>query len=266
MELSHAIILGIIQGLTEVLPISSSGHLLLLPAIMDWPHAGLTFDVALHLGTFLALLYYFRHDVITMVQEGLHGFTRAEDRGRLQLPWLIVLGSIPAAIVGKTMEAPIEAIFRSSTPAIALFLIIFGLVLGAADYFGKKRLTLDGITLYHAMIIGCAQCLALLPGVSRSGITITAALILGFCRADAARFSFLLSLPIVFGAALLKTIEALQQGISHDMLVPMAAGIVSSALAGYCSVAFLLKFVQSRSLWAFTWYRLLLGGIILLWI
>ncbi len=263
MSLLHAFVLGIIQGATEVLPISSSGHLILIPRLLGWPDSGLTFDVALHLGTFLAIFYYFRNDVVELVRDGLGGIWQSGDQKQLRLPWMIVLASIPAAVVGKTMEEPIEAIFRSSPLMIALMLILFGLGLGLADRYGRQTDTVAAITLRSAMLIGCFQCLALVPGVSRSGITITAALLLGFVRTDAARFSFLLSLPIVFGAALLKGVHLIRHGIEPNMGLPILVGVAVSAVVGYISVAFLLRFVQSRTLWPFVWYRCALGVLFL---
>lgn len=259
MDLLHAALLGLIQGATEVLPISSSGHLILIPRLLGWPDSGLTFDVALHFGTFLAIFVYFRKDVVSLVQDSLTGFFQPEAPRRLRLPWMIVLASIPAAIAGKTLEQPIEEFFRSSPLMIALMLILFGLGLGLTDRYGKKLHDVASITLGTAMLVGCFQCLALVPGVSRSGITITAGLLLGLARTDAARFSFLLSLPIVFGAALLKGLHLLKHGIEPGMAMPMLVGVAVSAVVGYISVAFLLKFVQSRTLWPFVWYRVAAG-------
>lgn len=260
MDLFHAVILGIVQGATEVLPISSSGHLILIPRLFGWPDSGLTFDVALHFGTFLALFLYFRSDVVSLVQDGLSGIRQPDDQRRLRLPWMIVLASVPAAIVGKTLEGPVEDFFRNSPLLIALMLILFGLGLGLADRYGKQLGTIASLGLNSALIIGCLQCLALVPGVSRSGITITAGLLVGLNRIDAARFSFLLSLPIVFGAALLKGVHLLRHGIEPGMGQPLLVGVVVSAVVGYISVAFLLKFVQNRTLWSFVWYRTLVGA------
>ncbi len=264
MELTHAVLLGIIQGATEVLPISSSGHLILIPRVLGWPESGLTFDVALHLGTFIAIFYYFRRDVMAMLKDCMGGFFQDNATGRLRLPWMIVLASVPAALAGKTLEKPIEMIFRSSPLMISFMLIFFGLVLGFAEHYGKKSVDIATISLGHALLVGCFQCLALVPGVSRSGITITAALLVGLARTDAARFSFLLSLPIVFGAALLKGIQLAGHGIEPGMAMPMLAGILVSAVTGYISVAFLLRFVQSRTIWPFVWYRVALGVVIML--
>jgi undecaprenyl-diphosphatase len=187
-----------------------------------------------------------------VTDRGLH--TPAE-----RLPFYIIAGTIPAAIAGKTLEEPIEQIFRSNPLFIAGFLIVFGLILAFADTTGAKRWKMDRITLKFALIIGLAQCLALLPGVSRSGITITAALLIGFNREAAARFSFLLSLPVVAGAAILKLGHLARHGIPAGDATPMVIGIVTSALFGYLSVAFLLRLVQRASLYPFVWYRLLAG-------
>lgn len=262
MELLHAVILGIVQGATEVLPISSSAHLLLIPRFLGWPESGLTFDVALHFGTFLALFVYFRREAVQLVRDGLGGFWQADGK-TLRLPWLIVLASVPAALVGKTLEQPIEDIFRSSPFWIVLLMIVFGLLLGLADRYGFQGHGVENVTLKMAMIIGCSQCLALLPGVSRSGITITAALLLGLTRVEAARFSFLLSLPIVFGAALLKGLHVVKHGVPAGEGMAMLVGVAVSALVGYISVAFLLRFVQGRTVWTFVWYRIVLGSAVL---
>ena len=256
----HAAVLGIVQGLTEILPISSSAHLILIPKFLHWPQSGLTFDVALHVGTLIALCLYFWRDIIELccsffsVLTG-KGFHTQADR----LPFYIIAGTIPAALVGKTLEEPIEEIFRSNPMLIAGFLIFFALVLAYADTTGAKRWKMDRITLKFAIIIGLAQCLALMPGVSRSGITITAALLIGFNRDAAARFSFLLSLPVVAGAAVLKLGHMFKDGIPQGEATPMLIGIVTSALFGYFSVVLLLKIVQRSSLYPFVWYRLLVG-------
>jgi len=260
----HAAILGALQGLTEVLPISSSGHLILIPWLLHWPESGLTFDVALHLGTFIALALYFWRDIIELVFNFFRGITGGGlHTSSNRLPFYIIAGTIPAAIVGKILEGPIEEMFRSSPALIATFLILFGLLLAFSDTIGSKRWKMDGFTLRAALIIGLAQCLALIPGVSRSGITITAALLLGYNREAAARFSFLLSLPIVAGAGILKVGHLLRQGIPAGEMQPLVIGIVTSALFGYASVAFLLRFVQNRTLYPFVWYRLLAGSGVL---
>lgn len=263
----HAALLGALQGLTEVLPISSSAHLILIPEILGWPESGLTFDVALHLGTLLALLCYFWRDTLELVMQCFHSLANRGLRTPAnRLPFYIIAASFPAAIAGKTLEHQIEAIFRDNPLLIASFLIGFGLLLAVADTLGTRRLRLDRMTLAAAMFIGSAQALALMPGVSRSGITITAALFLGFQRETAARFSFLLSLPIVAGAAILKVGDLVRSGVPAGDTLPLLIGIGTSALFGYLSVAFLLRFVQRSSLSPFVWYRLLVGGGLLVWL
>lgn len=261
MDLLHAAILGAIQGFTEVLPISSSAHLILFPWLLKWPESGLTFDVALHLGTFLALSLYFWRDIIEITVSFFDVVAnRRFNSPARRLPFLIIAATVPAAIAGKMFEHQVEALFRSNPLLIAASLILFGILLGLADYFGRKRKVLDEIRPLSALSIGVMQCLALIPGVSRSGITITAGLMLGFTRESAARFSFLISLPIVAGAALLKSVDLFKHGIPAGEGVPMLVGIAFSAVTGYISVVFLLRFVQKQSLSLFVWYRVLVGG------
>ncbi len=267
MNSLHALVLGAIQGLTEILPISSSAHLILVPWLFHWPESGLTFDVALHLGTLIALCLYFRRDILELALNLAGGVRRGSFADQAnRLPLYILAGTIPAAVAGKLYEKPIEEILRRSPVAIAVLLVVFGLILALADRVGRKRLEMGGVTLGSALIIGVAQCLALVPGVSRSGITITAALFLGFRRETAARFSFLLSLPIVAGAAILKLGELVRHGIPREELDLLLIGVAASAIFGYVSIAFLLKLVQKHSLSPFVWYRLLAGAGILLYI
>jgi undecaprenyl-diphosphatase len=267
MNSLHAAILGTMQGLTEILPISSSAHLILIPWALNWPASGITFDVALHLGTLLALCVYFRKDIAELSLSFFRCLRgKAGHRSGERLPFYIIAGTIPAALVGKFFEEPIEDIFRASPIIIVIFLIIFGLLLALSDRMGKKVLEMKRIDLRSSMVIGLAQCLALMPGVSRSGITITAALFLGFNRETAARFSFLLSLPIVAGAGGLKLAHLIKHGIPSGELPILLIGIITSALFGYLGVAFLLKFVQRHSIYPFVWYRLLAGGAFLLFI
>jgi undecaprenyl-diphosphatase len=260
----HALILGSLQGLTEILPISSSAHLILLPKILGWPESGLTFDVALHLGTLIAIGLYFWRDIFDLTYNFIASISgKGLHTPGNRLPWYIIAGTIPAAIAGKTLEGPVEDLFRHSPAVICVFLIVFGLVLAFADTTGAKRWKLDRLSLKAAVVIGLAQCLALIPGVSRSGITITAALLLGYNRETSARFSFLLSLPIVFGAALLKVGSLVRTGIPAGEGTPLLIGVATSAILGYLSVALLLKLVQRHSLYPFVWYRLLAGTVLL---
>ncbi|GFE62280.1 undecaprenyl-diphosphatase [Geobacter sp. AOG2] len=264
MNMVHAVVLGALQGFSEVLPISSSAHLILIPWFLKWPESGLTFDVALHLGTLIALAAYFRRDIIQLVLGAVDALaTRSLDSSAKRLPFLILAATVPAGIVGKLFEQTVEDVFRESPLLIAIFLIVFGIILGLADHWGRKRYGLGDVKTGNALSIGLFQCLALLPGVSRSGITITAGLMLGFTRESAARFSFLLSLPIVAGAALLKTLHVAKHGIPAGEGLPMLVGIGVSAVTGYISVAFLLRMVHKKSLALFVWYRLLAGGAVI---
>lgn len=261
MNLFHAAVLGAIQGFTEVLPISSSAHLILFPWLLKWPESGLTFDVALHLGTFLALSIYFWRDIIEIIVSFFDVLaSRRLNSPARRLPFFIIAATVPAAIVGKLFEHQVDTVFRSNPLLIAASLILFGLILGLSDYLGRKRLVMDEIKTSSVLVIGLMQCLALIPGVSRSGITITAGLMLGFTRESAARFSFLISLPIVAGAALLKSMELFKSGIPAGEGLPMLVGIGFSAVTGYISVSFLLRFVQKQSLSPFVWYRVIVGG------
>lgn len=267
MNMAHAVVLGALQGFSEVLPISSSAHLILVPWFLKWPESGLTFDVALHLGTLIALTAYFRRDIIQLAAGAIDALgTRSLDTAAKRLPCLILAATVPAGVAGKLFEQAVEDIFRESPLLIAIFLIVFGIILGLADRWGRKRYGMSEVKTGNALVIGLFQCLALLPGVSRSGITITAGLMLGFTRESAARFSFLLSLPIVAGAALLKTLHVAKHGIPSGEGIPMLIGIVVSAVTGYISVAFLLRMVQKRSIAPFVWYRLLVGGVVIAFI
>lgn len=262
MSLIQALVLGALQGFTEVLPVSSSAHLILVPWVMRWKESGLTFDVALHLGTFFAVAIYFRKDILEMLGSCRElAATRCADTPEKRLPLFIVAATVPAAVVGKLFEHKIEEIFRANPLYIAIFLAVFGIILGISDIAGRKIFEIKNITFKQAIIIGVMQCLALMPGVSRSGITITAALAIGFTRESAARFSFLLSLPIVSGAALLKSLHLIKHGIPAGEFVPMLLGIAVSAITGYISIAFLLKYVQKRSISLFVWYRVIAAGM-----
>jgi undecaprenyl-diphosphatase len=269
MPIFHAIVLGLVQGLTEFLPISSSGHLLIVPWLLDWndfdeESVKKTFDVALHLGTFVAVLGYFWRDVTVYVRDGTKLlFTRGRTttpEGRLA--WMLLLATVPAAAVGAVFEGTIDE--RLGTPGIiAVSLIVFGVLLGWADRSTGER-KLEGFGPRDALITGAAQTLALNPGTSRSGITVTAGRFLGFDRDAAVRISFLMSLPVIAGAVLFKTCGAIKDGIPEDLIVPMIVGIVTSGIAGWLAVWGTLRLVRNHSLMLFVWYRIILGVVILL--
>jgi len=255
MTYFHAAMLGLIQGLGECLPISSSAHLIVIPRLLGWPDQGLTFDVALHWGTLLALVLYFWKDWLDLLSKGL--LTAGSQERRLLL--LIAGATVPGGIMGLLLEHRVETVFRNPH-LVGVTLMVFGALLGLADWKGSKALAVKDLDWTAALLIGCAQGLAVFPGVSRSGSTITAALLLGFKREDAARFSFLLSVPIVFAAGTLKLrhLEAAAMG------GPFWIGIAVSALSGLAAIWALMGWVRTRSLTPFVAYRVLAGAAMLL--
>jgi undecaprenyl-diphosphatase len=258
----RAVVLGVVQGLTEFLPISSSAHLILVPRVLGWPDLGLAFDVALHLGTLAALLIYFGGDWVRLVRSVMTGPGRGDPADR-RLALAIAIGCVPAVIAGVALEKWAESTLRDPR-LIAGTMIVMGLAMGAADRLGKRARSLQSMRWSDALWIGCAQALALVPGVSRSGVTLTAGMGLGFRRDDAARFSFLLSAPITAGAALFALRHVLTGGLPpHERLV-FAAGILASGVIGYLAIAFLLSYLRRGNLLIFVLYRLLLGVLLLL--
>ena len=266
ISLLQAVVLGIVQGLGEFLPISSSGHLILVPWLAGWPDQTLTFDVALHIGTVLALLGYFWRDWLTLARAVLRGLFSAEARktASWRLAWLLVVGSIPAAVIGVLFEDVIERNVRA--PAlVATLLITFGLALLVADRFARRDRDIAEIGLRDAIVVGLAQAVALMPGVSRSGVTMTAGLSLGLDRAAAARFSFLLSAPIVFGAALFKLRDLYRNPPPPSDALIFLVGILVAGVVGALAIGFLLRFLQRNSVAVFVWYRVALGlGVLVL--
>ena len=266
-SLFEAIVLGIVQGLAEFLPISSSGHLILVPWLLGWQEHGLTFDLALHLGTSAALLGYFWRDWVKLIRAVALGLFFKPPRllPEWKLAWLILLGCLPAGIIGVLFESQIEALFRQPV-LIAILLIVFGLVMLAADRLGSQKRSLSGmnlgITLTDALVIGCAQVLALMPGVSRSGITLTAGLFRGLDRGSAARFSFLLSAPITIAAALYKLRDLFKAPPTGSELLVFAAGVVTAGIVGALAIGFLLKYLQRKPVDMFVWYRVAAGLLI----
>lgn len=261
MDILQAIWLGILQGLTEFLPISSSAHLILMRFWFGWeigdPQTELVFDVALHAGTLTAIVAYFWKDLTRIAGAA---FSTAPERAvDKRLAWSIVAGCIPAAVVGALFEDPIEAFFRSQYALIAGLLIGIGLLMAVVDWLGRKQRALESIGLLDALLIGMAQACALIPGFSRSGITIVAGLMLGLQREAAARFSFLLATPITFGAAVWSFRNLFQEGVPTGMLAPMLAGGAAAMVVGWLCIAFLLRYLRTRSLMPFVIYRVVIG-------
>ncbi|GMV36883.1 MAG: undecaprenyl-diphosphatase [Fimbriimonadales bacterium] len=253
--------LGAMQGITEFLPISSSAHLILARDVFGWSfgdeRANLLFDVVLHVGTMLAVVLFFRKDLLRIFGAML---SRSEERRvDRRLGWYILVGTVPAALAGVLFEEPIEQFFRQRVDVIVSLLAGVGVLMWLADRLGRKRRDIEGVTLWDALLMGVAQASALMPGVSRSGATITTGLALGLKREDAARFSFLLSTPAIVGAALwtLKGVGDMQM---VEGAVPLLiAGFLASVVFGMASIGFLLRFLQRRTVLAFTVYRILVA-------
>ena len=268
MPIFHAFVLGLVQGLTEFLPISSSGHLILVPWLFGWHDFDDTsvqkaFDVALHIGTLVAMIAYFRRDLVVYVREGakaaVHRDRPASRDGRLA--WLLLLSSVPAAVVGAALSGPIED--HLGTPVIIAFsLIVGGLLLGWADRLAGRR-RLDDYSTRDAVTIGAAQVLALNPGTSRSGITITAGRYVGLDRDAAARASFLMAVPVTAGAIVFEMAKLLKDGIPEGLGWPMIVGIITSGISGLVAVWGLLRFVRTHSFRPFVIYRVVAGIVVL---
>jgi undecaprenyl-diphosphatase len=266
--LGQAIVMGIVQGLTEFLPISSSGHLIIVPFLFGWDDpfiTSLAFSVMLHIGTLVALLAYFWRDWLRLVPAG---FATIRDRsfdgdGDRRLAWLIVVATIPALIIGFLLNDLVEARFRE-IGIVALMLVVGGVVMGLADRWGAKRYLSIDLTFPKALGIGGAQALALIPGISRSGISISAGLFAGLDRESAARFSFLMATPITAAAALYETIKLIRGdlGVAVD-LGPLLAGTVAALVSGLLAIGFLLRYLRTRSLNIFVAYRFVLAAIVL---
>ena len=261
MTVFQALVLGIIQGLSEFLPISSSAHLALAPWILHWQDPGLAFDVALHFGTLVAVLWYFRAEwgALLLAARDIIVRRRIETERERRVLFLI-LATIPGAIAGLALEKQAESTFRDPR-LVAIALIVMGILLWALDRFARRDRSLAQMRWSDALLIGIAQMFAIIPGVSRSGSTITAGRALAFEREDAAVFSFLMSMPIIAAAAVLKLPQAIrEQGLS----APMIVGILASALSGWLAIAVLLRVVTRHSYGVFAAYRIILGVAVLI--
>src|ERR687885_1132724 len=261
MDAFQAIVLGIVQGLTEFLPISSSGHLRIVPAFFGGDDPGAAFTAVVQIGTMAAVLLYFRRDLWRIVVAWVRSLRDREERRTLdaRLGWYIILGTIPISVLGLAFKNPIETEFRSLT-LIGTTLIAFGLVMLLAEKASRRERELDSLTVRDGVVIGCAQALALVPGVSRSGATISAGLFLNFDRTAAARYSFLLSVPAVVLSGLFELRHAGEGNL------PVGATALATLLAfvtGYASIAFLLRYLARHSIAVFVAYRLALGALVI---
>jgi undecaprenyl-diphosphatase len=258
----HAVVLGLVQGATEFLPISSSGHLILVPALLGWPDQGLAFDAAVHLGTVLALLIYFGREIGHLVTGVLAG--RPADR---RLASAVLLASVPAGIAGLLFQHAIETRLRSTT-VVAVSTLVWALVLWWADRRAAEASPvrdLREVGIGRALLVGLAQAVALVPGTSRSGITISAGLFAGLDRSTAARFAFLLGLPVTIAAGALESVGLARAGLIGDDLGVLALGVGTSFAAGLAAIRFLVAYLRHRTLLVFVAYRIALG-VLLLWL
>ncbi|MDX8388631.1 MAG: undecaprenyl-diphosphate phosphatase [Ghiorsea sp.] len=264
MSTLQAIVLGLIQGLTEFLPISSSGHLAMIPLVSTWPDQGLAFDCVVHLGTLTAVIYYFRTDLAKMILgfgETIQKRSWSANRDG-QMAWMIGFSTIPVGIAGLAFKDFVENDLRS-VETIAISSIVFGVLLLAADKMGKRTRTEGAWGLKDVMIVGFAQAVALIPGTSRSGITMTAALFLGYTREAAARFSFLLSIPVIFLAGGLKIKDWIEAPVQAAGISALLIGYAVSAVSAYICIFYFLKFLDRVGMGPFVIYRVVLGSILL---
>ena len=272
----QAIVLGILQGLGEFLPISSSAHLALAPYLFGWEYQGLDYDVMLHGGTLIAVLLYFAKDWYEIIRDAFVPFLDKANKGKgivsllkenirdkpdtAGMLWLLILATIPAGVFGVLLDDLAENLFRN--PAwMGANLLIFSVFIIWADKTARQDKDEKGLTIRHALLIGLAQCIALMPGASRSGMTIMAALFLGYSRPAAARFSFLLSTPVIGGAALLKALKF----SAGDITMPFVFGILASFITGFVVIKFFMAWIRSKNLMPFMVYRIILGIIILVY-
>ena len=262
-----SLVLGLVQGLTEFLPISSSGHLLLVPWLLHWNDpfiTSLAFSVALHAGTLAALLVYFREDWFRLVPAGIAALRDRSFKGDAdrRLAGLIALATIPAAIAGVLLNDPIENAIREPG-LVAIMLVLAGIVLWLADRWGGRTRDVDGMTAIEAFVIGAAQALALIPGVSRSGISISAGMFAGLSRSAAARFSFLMATPITALAVGYEAFKLVRGDVATVEVAPLVIGVVTAFAAGMAAIAILLRYVRSRSYGIFVLYRFVLAAVVL---
>ncbi|MGD8398871.1 MAG: undecaprenyl-diphosphatase UppP [Anaerolineae bacterium] len=265
MSLLQAIILGIVQGATEFVPVSSSGHLVLVPWFLGWESPGLVFDTMLHMGTLLAVLAYFWRDWWRLISAWLRGLVRRDwSDPDARLAWLLLAGTVPAAVIGFLFEDFFESLFAA--PAwVSFFLLVTAALLAASEWLGRRAREIDGLRWPDAVVIGLGQAAAIAPGISRSGATIAAGLGRGLARAAAARFSFLLATPIILGAGVFKMTDLLAAPDPLAQAPVLVAGFVAAAISGYACIWGLLRYLQRGRLYPFAVYCTVLGLTGLLW-
>ncbi len=264
LDLFKAVVLGVVQGLTEFLPISSSAHLAIIPQLFGWEDPGAAFTAVVQIGTEVAVVLYFAKDIWRIATAWLKSLVRPELRGThdARMGWYVIIGSVPIVILGVALKNVIESDFRNLW-IIGTTLVLLGLVLGAADRFSSDDKTMQDVGLKHAILMGLAQALALIPGVSRSGATISMGRILGFGREASARFAFLLAIPAVLGAGIF-SLKDIPNGHNAYGWGPTVVGTVVAFVVGYAVIAWLLRYVSTRSYAPFVWYRIALGLLVFL--
>lgn len=261
MDLYQAIVLALMQGFTEFLPISSSAHLILVPQMVEsWDDQGLAFDVAVHVGTLSAVMLYFRREITEMGVDWVNSLKSRKQTMNSRLAWAVLLGTIPVGLAGLIFKDYIELNLRSPT-VIAITTIGFGLLLWFADITGKRHRDEYTISIFDVIVIGCAQALALIPGTSRSGATMTAGLLLGLSREASARFSFLLSIPVIVLAGGLKMLDLIKQAAPVDWSL-MIIGTVLAGVTAYLCIHYFLALLDRIGMLPFVIYRLILGGVL----
>ncbi len=264
MNLFQALILGIIQGATEFLPVSSSGHLVLVPWLLGWEEPGLTFDAVVHWGTALAVVVYFWREWLALIQAVFQAICQrsiADPKARLAL--LIVVGTVPAAVIGYALEDFFEQMF-SRPPAAAAFLLVTAAFLSTAEWLGRREHDLEQMTWLDALLVGLGQALAIFPGISRSGATIATGLARGLKRETAARFSFLLATPVILGAGAFKLLDLAQAGNLAGQMPALIVGFAGAGVVGFGCIYFLLRYLQQRRLYPFAVYCAVAGVICLI--
>ena len=261
VDMFQALMLALLQGLTEFLPISSSAHLILLPALVNWPDQGLLFDVGVHVGTLLAVVGYFAKDLWAMSRDWVLSVLQRQRVGDCAMAWFLIVATIPTGLAGLTVKALLGDSLRSVL-VIALANLVFTALLWWSDSSGRREREIGEMKLRDALLIGCSQALALIPGTSRSGVTMTSALMLGFTREAAARFSFLLAVPIICLAGLLLGYEAVTAVVEVHW-PSLITGIVVSAVCAFACIHFFLQLVGRIGMLPFVLYRLLLGVVLL---
>jgi len=263
VDFLHIVLLALVQGITEFLPISSSAHLILPKELLGWSDQGLAFDVAVHVGSLTAVVIYFYKDILNLVVAWCRSILTRKATHDSRLGWMIIFATIPAGLAGLMFNDIVETYFRSIV-VIMITTVVFGIYLGFADWHGKRSLTLSQMTMKMALIIGFSQVLSLIPGTSRSGITMATALMVGMQREDSARFSFLLSIPIIFfaglfeGVGLLELDQAAQETLWRDLIL----GALMAGVSAFLCIHYFLRFIQKIGMWPFVIYRLLLGAVL----